>query len=90
MGKSKVDVICDSCGVNVSVCTVHDFKFDEIRTGIDWHLCPTCSVAWALRNLPAKTILKFREVAGMDTFLTHEDFYDEKGNACQPRKLKTF
>ena len=79
---------CVECGERVEGCTVHDFKFDEQRTRIEWHFCPNCSVGLAVRLLrhalrPDEVKLLW-ERAGMETFMTHDDFYDEEGNALQP------
>lgn len=75
---------CVLCGTEVLGATFHDFKFDEARTLIDWPVCPNHVVPFATRNLAPCHVLRLREIAGGDTFLTHGDFYDERGNSLQP------
>ena len=79
--------VCDSCGNGQHACTVHDFKMTPDHTPIEWGLCANCAVYWANLCLPPKTILKFRKMACGETYLTHDDFYDENGYAIQPRML---
>lgn len=82
---SKLCCICES---GVTGCTVYDFRMDDARTEIEWHFCRNCSLTHAVPLIRcALNREQFRamvKMAGGLTFLTHEDFYNEKGRALQP------
>lgn len=80
----KKEFKCVLCGCDIKGITVHDFKFDDERTEVDWQLCPNHAIFWMLRRLSPEQVQKIRELAGGDTFHTHGDFYDKEGNSIQP------
>jgi len=71
---------CVLCGHPLLGATIHDFKFDEKRTRIDWPVCPNHLATWVVRRLTPEQVKMLRQIAGCETFATHEDFYDEDGN----------
>lgn len=75
---------CVLCGSPILGATIHDFKFDEKRTNIDWPVCPNHLATWVVRRLTPVEVKMLRQIAGCETFATHEDFYDEDGNSVQP------
>lgn len=79
---------CCICGESLEGITIHDFRFDENRTRIDWQFCPNHSILVGLRTIqhalrPDEWAF-FMSRAGMTTFMLHDDFYDEDGRALQP------
>jgi hypothetical protein len=79
-----LDFKCFACGAGMRGITVHDFKHNDSNENIDFQFCPNHAIMWALRSLNPETIKKMRAHAGCETHTTHEDFYDENGNALQP------
>jgi hypothetical protein len=77
---------CVICGSTVCGAIIPDFKFDNEKTEINWVFCRNCSITWAVKlilcNLNNNQYKKLFSIHGM-TFLLHDDFYDEDGNALQ-------
>ena len=70
---------CVLCGSLVPGVTIHDFKMNAKRTEVSWMLCPNHAAIWIMHRLTPDQVLRLRKLAGGDTFHTHEDFYNEKG-----------
>lgn len=79
--------LCSANGIaNSAVATVHDFKFNEARTDVQWHVCEIHARTFERLNLHPNDVKALTKIAGVrETFMTHSDFYDEDGNAVQPR-----
>ena len=76
---------CVFCGcADIKGITVHDFKMDKKRTGVDWQLCPNHAITWMLRQLTPEQVEMIRNIAGGDTFHTHGAFYNSDGVSIQP------
>lgn len=75
---------CVFCGSPTSA-TIHDFKFDEERTRVDYEVCANHLVLLALCHLPKADVQKLRGLVDGEVFYTHGDFYDEDGEALQPK-----
>lgn len=75
---------CVLCG-KPSCAIEHDFKFDEERTRIDYHLCRKHFIDNQRLRLDKKSYFKIKEFAQGITFRIHDDFYTEKGRPVQPR-----
>jgi hypothetical protein len=76
---------CVFCDRPFPAATIHDFKFDDARTPFDYAVCANHLTLLAMLRLPHADVLKLRLLARGDVFNIHDDFYDEKGNALQPR-----
>lgn len=76
---------CVVCGVKIAGITLYDFKLDEERTRLTWDFCPNHAILAVGHCLPSGVVMRMREIAGCETFATHDDFYDEVGNAVQPK-----
>jgi len=76
---------CIFCDHEHAAATIHDFKFDEARTPFDYAVCANHLCTLVLRCLPPADVLRLRRLAGADVFNVHDDFYDEGGNALQPK-----
>lgn len=74
--------LCDEGGEN-ACATIHDFKFDDDRTEMEWKVCGVHARAFIRHTLKPADVKTLIAVAGCQTFLTHDDFYDEDGNALQ-------
>lgn len=69
-----------------AVAQMHDFLAVGERRTVEYHLCREHFVGIELRNLKPKAVQQLRKHFNGDTFLTHDDFYDGKGNAVQPKR----
>lgn len=82
--KSRDNHKCLLCENNVAA-TIHDFRFDEEHTQLDYDVCANHLTMLALLCLEPASVLKLRKLAKGDVFWSHDDFYDEDGNALQPK-----
>jgi hypothetical protein len=67
-----------------SVAIIHDFKFDEKRTGITYPACRTHFKAIFKHNLTKEEYFMLLAQIGQISFNIHDDFYTEDGLAVQP------
>jgi hypothetical protein len=84
----KSDCRCLLCDSQKVAALIHDFKFDEERTHVEYSVCLYHCKRLIRKNLKPADVLKMRAHFGIDTFQIHDDFYDEKGNALQPKICK--
>ena len=83
----NTDFKCCICGAGTDGCTVHDFYMDS-KESIDWQFCPNHSLAVGVRmimhNLSKEQFKQILKLAGSETFMIHDDFYNGDGAALQP------
>ena len=81
---NKGRICCVLCDAQVRGATFYDFKFNKERTQLSWDMCPNHTIRCAMRMLSNSDVLLLRNLAGGETFITHDDFYDENGESLQP------
>lgn len=77
---------CAACGALKNAAMVNDFCVDDPnRRIVKWPACAECLRETAMLNLTPMKVKNLRSYAEGELFNTHGDFYDEFGNAEQPR-----
>lgn len=77
---------CAACGALKNAAMVNDFCVDDPnRRTVKWPACAECLRETAMLNLTPMKVKNLRAYAEGELFNTHGDFYDEFGNAEQPR-----
>lgn len=78
---------CAACGALKNAAMLNDFIVDEPdRRSVKWPACAECLRQTAMLNLTPMKVKNLRAYAEGELFSTHGDFYDEFGNAVQPRE----
>lgn len=85
IGEEKDYGRCDLCEVK-AIGVAHDFTMAE-KVDVEWRLCREHMRLVGCLDLPCDDVKEMRSKHGV-TFLTHDDYYDENGMACQPRSSK--
>jgi len=86
-------VICKALGGSIpslkhgGAGKIVEYKFDFARTEIEYSCCVEHMKAIADLNLRPNEVKALQGLFGV-TFNTHDDFYDEDGNAVQPRSKR--
>jgi hypothetical protein len=73
-------VLCDKKAIGYA----RDFNMRS-KQRVIWHFCRSHMKAIGCLNLVPEDVKKMQKLKG-ETFLTHDDYYDSDGTACQPRK----
>jgi hypothetical protein len=84
---AEVELPCFFCGKPaIGLCV--DFKMDQKADprDVEYAACAEHLEALAMRDLHPGEVSKLRDFYGEDTFMVHDDFYDEEGNAVEPAK----
>ena len=81
----QADRKCVFCGSQMIAAKIHDFKHDGPSTRFEYDVCFNHIAPLVKKNLQPADVMKLRKAAGGDVFETHDDFYDEEGNALQPK-----
>jgi hypothetical protein len=77
---------CAACGSLKNAAMVNDFCVDDPkRRTVKWPACAECLREMAMLNLTPQKVKNLRAYAEGELFNTHDDFYDQFGNAVQPR-----
>ncbi len=79
MVNKEEETLCEICNTGYSSILI-----DGETT---YTLCPDHLRSLVNCRLSAKDAKKLIEKHGNETFYLHDDFYDEKGNALQPKYL---
>jgi hypothetical protein len=83
IGEEKDYGDCELCAQK-AIGIALDFETNEGRGDVEWRLCKDHIMRVGRLNLTPEDVKKMWAKHGV-TFLTHDDYYDGDGTACQPR-----
>jgi hypothetical protein len=75
---------CAACGAPKNAAMFNDFCVDGDHRIVKWPACAECLLQTVRLNLTPMKVKNLRAYAEGELFNTHDDFYDEYGNAVQP------